>query len=148
MLSKYAIDKIKSAELLSKSLESILTGTNIRVNPKNNKFESYGDGLIDDDFFIGNVFTNYAENIVVDNSNSYILSLPKKGIYSVTSSNKKCINTPNKNGTLVFPANKVTYGSPSENVEDYEIFIHKDTINNIIDTNWKTWNSNFKPPKR
>ena len=132
MDTAYGYEKITSVETFSESLELLMPETKIISNPKDDNFESYGEGISNNNFFIGDVFTNHINSITVKNSNSYILSLPRTGGCNVTSSNGKGFNIPNKNGSLTLPTEKIIYDTPTDITEDYEIILHKSAIDEIF----------------
>ena len=133
MSIEYAYDNITTCEILSQSLEMILPETRITSISKNKEFRSYGDGLIDKNFFIGNVHTDNVEKIIINNLESYVISLPKHGVYSVISKSNKNVNTPKETGSIILPCEKVIYDTPTQFVEDFEVFIHKEAIDKILD---------------
>ena len=132
MEAAYGYNKITSIDTFSESLGILMPEAKIISNPKDDKFESYGEGVNNDNFFIGDVFTNHIDSITIKNLNSYILSLPKIGGCSITSLNKKGFNIPNKNGSLILPTEKIIYDTPTDITEDYEIILPKKLIDKVI----------------
>jgi len=136
MPAKYIYDSHSSTKLLSESFEILIPGSKVECTKKNNKFKSYGDGIIDENFYLGNFATEYMNTILVQNSSSYLLSIPIKGKYFIDTSNDKNIEISEKHALIVFPTDKVLYHSSSDYTDGYDIYVQKKIVNQILDNKY------------
>jgi len=131
MFVEYSSDKIQAPHLLAKSIEELLIGTKVSCKPKGRGFESFGEGVVCDNFFMGKVHTNHIKKMTALDINSYILTIPVFGKYDVNALGKKVTST-SKYGAISMPTEKIIYDSTSEVIADYEVFIHPDELNPVI----------------
>ncbi len=136
MLVEYSHDKIQAPHLLSQSIEELLVGTKVSCKPKDKEFESFGEGVVCDNFFMGKVHTNHIKKMTAFDINSYILTIPVLGKYNVNALGKK-VETSGKYGAISMPTEKIIYDSTSELIADYEVFIHPDELNPVIQKKFK-----------
>ena len=130
---EYSHGLIDSPDIYNQSIEELLDGTKSDCRPSSKEFESFGEGIVCNDFFMGKVNTNHVKEIIVENLNSYILTIPIKGEFSVKTSDAISSNLIGKTGTLSFPTEKITYKSSADFITDYEVFISPDIINPILE---------------
>lgn len=92
---------------------------------------------------MGKVNTNHVKEIIVENLNSYILTVPINGKFSVNTSDRKTTNIIGESGALSMPTDKISYKSASDFITDYEVFINPDIINPILEQKFNI--SNISP---
>jgi AraC-like DNA-binding protein len=131
---EYSHGLIDSPDIYNQSIEELLGGTKSDCRPSSKEFESYGEGIACNDFFMGKVNTNHVKEIIVESLNSYVLTIPIKGEFSVKTSDTVSSNLIGKTGTLSFPTEKITYKSSADFITDYEVFLSPDIINPILES--------------
>lgn len=100
------------------------------------KFFSTGDGIIADNFYVGNNLTRNADFIEVRNSSSCILSIPKRGLYKARVSNQPFHVFNNQRGGILFPDEKVYYKAITSEVDDLMIILGMDDIKAALEKNY------------
>ena len=140
MNNYYITENTSSAETLSKSFESLLSGSRVHARYPKTGFSSSGDGIISKDFFIGNNLTKYLGEIEIQNSSSCILSIPKTGSYSVSVSNNPFQRFTNRSGGIVLPTDKIIYRAESEIVDDLIIIMSMEHLKIILEKNYHIFN--------
>jgi AraC-like DNA-binding protein len=129
----YITESTSSTDVFSKSLETLITGSTIKSRAVLNRFTSTGDGIISDNFYIGNNFTEHLIDIEVQNSASCILSMPKVGSYTTRVSNRSSYNFSKESGGIVLPADNVLYKAISGVVNDLIIIIDMDYLIPVLE---------------
>lgn len=137
MNSKYLFSSTSSVEVLSNSLETVVANAKVVSTAKSAHFKSYGDGISGNHFFMGNLITEHLEIIEVYNSNSYILTIPKKGTYSVATTQNKERIIDGWNGVLTLPTEKIVFDAPTDYIDDYTIYINEENVNRVLNTKYK-----------
>lgn len=136
MSAKYIYDSNSSTKLLSESFETLIPGSKVECKKKNNKFKSYGDGIIDDNFYLGHFATEFMKNILIQNCSSYLISISIKGKYFIDTSYSNNIEISDKHALIVFPTDKVKYHSATDYTDGFDIYIQKNVINQILDNKY------------
>ena len=118
-------EKVTETELMNESLEMIVRGGEVLSTARSSDFISYGDGILDEHFFLGNLVTEHVDIITFSNLSSYIFSIPIKGAYSVksTKNETRCIS--GKSGALTLSTDVVIYDTATDLVDDYTIIFNK-----------------------
>ncbi len=131
-MAEYLFEKVAELELMADSLGSIIHGASISSLASSDDFISYGDGIADKRFYMGNLVTDHIDNITINNNTSYILSIPKTGAYSVKDTQKEERSISGKSGVLALPGDKIIYDASTEKIDDYTIIINNDDLNIAI----------------
>ena len=100
----------------------------MRSKKLSGKFFSSGDGIISENFYVGNNITRNADFIEVRNSSSVILSIPKSGLYKARLSNQPFQVFNNQQGGIMFPDDMVYYKAITNEVNDLIIIISMEDI--------------------
>lgn len=133
MPAEYLFGKVDDTELMDDFLNSIIYGSNVTSRASSNKFISYGDGIVDNGFYLGNMVTDYIDKITINNLTSYILSIPKRGAYSVNDTKREELSIIGNSGVLALPSETIIYDSPTETIEDYTIIINSKELDSAIE---------------
>lgn len=131
-MAEYLFEKVTETELMNESLATIVQGAEVSSRASSDKFISFGDGIIDDDFFMGNLITEHIEHITVTNLSSYILSIPNKGNYSIKDFKNEEKGMSRKSGALTLATDRICYDGISDVVDDYCLIINKKNLNSIL----------------
>ena len=137
---EYSQGIIKSPDIYNQSIEELLEGTKSDCIPSSRKFASYGEGVACKSFFMGKVNTNHVKEIIVNNLNSYILTIPIEGSFNISNSGKKSTNISGVSAALSLPTDKIVYTSCSNFIKDYEVFINPSIINPILEKKFNITN--------
>lgn len=137
MDSQYLFSSTSSLEMLDKSLQTVITNAKVVSTAKSAHFKSYGDGISGNQFFMGNLITEHINSIVVHNSNSYILTVPNKGAYSVATTQIKERTIDGRKGVLILPTEKIVYNAPTNYIDNYTIYVNEENVNRVLNNKYK-----------
>lgn len=137
MSAKYIFEKTSETETLNKSLSALIQNSIVSSQAKSSQFNSWGIGITDDSFYMGNLAIDHVKILSIHNSTSYILSLPKKGAYSVKSVEEELKIVTGKQGALTLPSEKIIYNSVTEIVDDNIIIINAEVLNDALHKKYK-----------
>ena len=132
MSAEYLFEKVGETALMDESLGSIIDGAQVSSLASSKEFISYGDGIADEKFYLGNLVTNYMDHITINNLTSYIFSIPKKGAYSVKDTQREERGIIGRSGVLAIPTDTIIYDSATESVDDYTIILNRNDLNAVI----------------
>lgn len=121
-----------SIDVFSKSFEALIPGAIVNSHKANNKFKSFGEGIISDNFYIGNNVTEAIKDIEVLNSTSCVLTLPRSGKYLTQVSNKTYQNIAGKSGGIVLPVDRIFYKAQTDTIDDLTIVISMNELTPIL----------------
>jgi len=121
-----------SIDVFSKSFEALIPGAIVNSHKANNKFKSFGEGIISDNFYIGNNVTEAIKDIEVLNSTSCVLTLPRSGKYLTQVSNKTYQNIAGKSGGIVLPVDRIFYKAQTGAIDDLTIVISMAELKPIL----------------
>ena len=133
MSAEYLFEKVGETALMDESLGSIIDGAQVSSLASSKEFISYGDGIADENFYLGNLVTNYMDHITINNLTSYIFSIPKKGAYSVKDTQREERGIIGRSGVLAIPTDTIIYDSATESVDDYTIILNRIELNAALD---------------
>ena len=133
MSNYYLTDYTTSVEHLNKAFESIIKGSRFDCRPANDNFSSKGEGIITDNFFIGNFVTKHIESIHIKDFNHFVITLPKTGQFSARIPNSAVINKAGETGAIICSVDEVLYNNPTEIVSDYIINIDRQDIMGLLE---------------
>lgn len=136
MKQSYLTEYTESIEKLSESFEYIISNSKVNLKAVPKGFYSSGEGIVSENFYVGNNLTKGLISIEIEKSESYILSIPKNGKYTVNCSNEKRKKFSRKRGGIVFPAEYVVYTSETDKVDDLIIIVSKKKLNQVLSRNY------------
>lgn len=119
MQNYYLTDHTNSVDHLSRAFETIFVGSKFETKQVNSNFKSKSDGIITDDFFLGNQLLTNIGSIKISEFNHFVLTLPKQGHFVTHFAKTSVNNTRGRSGCLVLPTDKVVYNKPTEFIDDY-----------------------------
>jgi len=132
----YITETTTSIEDFSKSLEALMPGSIVNSHELNNKFKSYGEGIISDNFYIGNNVTVAIDDIEVHNFTSCMLTIPRSGKYSTQVSNETFHHIAGKSGGIVLPVDRIFYEAETYAIDDLTIVIGMEDLKLILKKNY------------
>lgn len=132
MENYYLTETTTSIDDITKSFEYLITNSTITSRATSDKFKSTGEGIISENFYIGNNLTRYLNDIEVLNSSSCILTIPKSGKYSTKVSNQIYKHSAGKLGGIVLPTDRILYKANTDVVDDLIIIIKMDDLKSIL----------------
>ena len=136
MNKSYLTEYTESIDEFSASFEYIIANAKIRSKANEKGFYSSGHGIISEKFYIGNNLTEGLISIEIDNSDSYIFTIPKKGKYKACVSGESRNKFTNKQGGIVLPSKHITYTASSDVIDDLIVIIDKKKIDKILKRNY------------
>ena len=137
---EYSQGIIESPDDYNQSIEGLLGGTKSDCRPSSKEFESYGEGIACKDFFMGKVNTNHVKEIIINNLNSYILTIPIEGSFNINNSGKETTNVRGVSAALSLPTDKIVYSSSTDFIKDYEVFLNPEILNPILEKKFNITN--------
>ena len=138
MENYYLINQTSSLDEYSRSLEYLVPGSTIKSKERSDHFRSSGNGIISSGFFLGNNLTENLAEIEIQNSGSCIISIPLKGKYSISVSNKPTILSTPESGSLILPTDTIRYATDLAKVNDLMIILDYDQVKSILEKNFNT----------
>ncbi len=132
----YLTDYTESIEELSQAFEFLVVNSRVRAKAKSEGFYSTGEGIISKNFYIGNNLTVGLISLVIENSDSCILTIPKSGRYKVTLSKKVTQTFSPKSGGIILPTPHVIYEAITNQVDDLIIIIDLKKLKPIFKKNY------------
>ena len=140
-MDNYYITKTtKSIVFFSKAFEELLPGSTVSAESSSKNFKSFGEGIISENFYIGNNVTECIDNIEIINSTSCILTLPRTGVYSTEVSNKLFEHVAGKSGGIVLPTNRIFYKSAAGIIDDLSIVVDMNELKPILKKSYNVCN--------
>jgi AraC-like DNA-binding protein len=133
MANFYLTDYTTSVEHLNEAFESIIQGSHFDCKAANENFSSKGEGIITDNFFIGNFITKYVESIHIKNFNHFVITLPKTGQFTARIPNTAVLNKAGETGALICSVDEVLYDDPTELVNDHIIIIDRNDLMALLE---------------
>jgi len=118
MQNHYLTDHITSLESLNNAFGAIFQNTLFDCKSSGNDFRAVGEGIITQDFFLGNQKVHNLESINAINFNHYVITIPKEGQFTSNADSKTILNTSGKTGAIVFPTDKLVYRKSTNDISD------------------------------
>lgn len=136
MKNYFITESTTSVESFSKSFEFLISNSKVTTKTSSDTFKSFGDGIISNNFYIGNNHTENLDEIEVQNSDACILSIPKVGHYSTKISNQSFHDFTSESGGIILPVDKVLYKANTDIVDDLIIIISMEDLKPILEKNY------------
>ena len=133
MSGKYLTDHITSVQEMNTAFEALAKGSSWDFRALSAEFYTKGEGIITDNFFIGNFITNNLESITVRNLEHLIISIPRSGQFSFHSGGTTIINKARVSGTLVCGVDQAVYNEAVDTVHDFVIIIDYQDLIDMLD---------------
>ena len=133
MSNYYLTDHTTSVEHLNEAFESIIPGSQFDCKAANDNFSSKGEGIITDNFFIGNFITKHIESIHIKDFNHFVITLPKTGRFTAHIPDSAVINKAGETGALICSVDEVLYNDPTEIVNDHIIIIDRKDLMGVLE---------------
>lgn len=118
MQNHYLTDHITSLESLNNAFGAIFQNTLFDCTSSGNDFSAIGEGIITQEFFLGNQTVHNLETINAINFNHYVITIPKEGQFTSNADSKTILNTSGKTGAIVFPTDKLLYQKSTNYISD------------------------------
>lgn len=144
MQNHYLTDHITSVEDLNVAFKSIYHDSNFDCQTVKKNFYSKGEGIITQDFFLGNQKLNNIDTIHVSNFNHYVITLPRMGHFSSRVDNNTIVNSSLGAGSIVFPTYQVLYNKSTDYVDDLLIAMNHDVLKDLIERKYGILNTEGK----
>ncbi len=133
MKGNYITDHITTVDNLNKAFESIFKGSKFDCKPFEKELSSDGEGIVIDDFFIGNFIGNNIESIHGTNMKDCVISMPRLGYFDTHAANKLVKNKAHESGNVLTAVDEVLYNNPSKVVNNYMVIINHQDLINMLD---------------
>lgn len=126
---KYITDCISSVEDLNKAFESIFKGSTFDCKPFENDLSSIGEGIVIEDFFIGNFKGYNIDSIHGTGMKDCVISMPRFGYFDTQAVHQRVHNKAWETGNILTSVDEVLYDHSSAEVNNYMVIIsHQDLI--------------------
>lgn len=136
MENYFLTESATSVDDVSRSFELLIQNSTVITRARSGNFKSFGDGIISENFYIGNNLTENLDTIEVQNSAACILSLPRVGNYSTRVSNNSFHEFTSESGGIILPADNILYKANSAIVDDLIIIISMEDLKPILEKNY------------
>lgn len=133
MKGNYITDQINTVEQLNKAFESIFKGSRFDCKPFEKELSSVGEGIVIDDFFIGNFIGNDIASIHGTNMENCVISMPRLGYFDTHAVNKTISNKAHEAGNLLTSVDEAIYNNPSRVVNNYMVIINHQDLMNMLE---------------
>lgn len=133
MKGNYITDYITSVNHLNKAFESIFKGSKFDCRSIDNNFSTTGNGIVTDDFFIGNFVGDNIDYIRGTNLNDCIISMPRLGHFETHAVRKTITNKAHEYGNVLAGVDEVLYNNSSTLVNNYMVIINHQDLINMLD---------------
>ena len=133
MQNHYLTDHITSLESLNNAFGAIFQSTLFDCKSSGNDFSAIGEGIITQDFFLGNQTVHNLESINAINFNHYVITIPKEGQFTSNADSKTILNTSGKTGAIVFPTDKLVYRKSTNEISDNIIAMNFNVLKNKLE---------------
>jgi AraC-like DNA-binding protein len=130
MSGNYITDHITSVEQLNKAFESLFRGSKFDCKSFGTDISSTGEGIVIEDFFIGNFIGENIASIHGVHMNNCVISMPRLGHFETSVANKKVRNKAHDVGNIITAVDEAVYDNSSKVVNNYMVIInHQDLLN-------------------
>jgi AraC-like DNA-binding protein len=133
MQNYYLTDQTNSVDHLNRAFESIFAGSKFDTKQVNCNFESKSEGIITDDFFLGNQISSNIESINISDFNHFVITLPKQGQFSTHTDKSTVNNTSGIRGSILLPTERVKYDKATEFINDYLVAFNFQDMMLVLD---------------
>lgn len=133
MKGNYITDCITSIDNLNKAFESIFRGSKFDCKSIDGNFSTIGNGIVTDDFFIGNFIGDNIDYIKGKNLNDCIISMPRIGHFESHAVQKTIANKAHECGNILADVDEVKYNNSSQIVNNYMVIINRQDLINMLD---------------
>lgn len=133
MKGNYITDHISSIDQLNKAFESIFKGSKFDCKPFDKNLSSVGEGIVTEDFFIGNFKGDNIASIRGTNMRDCVISMPRLGHFDTQAVNKVVNNKAHECGNLLTAVDEVLYDNPSKQVNNYMVIINHQDLLHMLD---------------
>lgn len=118
MQNHYLTDHITSLQSLNMAFGAIFNNTVFDCKSSDKSFSAIGEGIITQDFFLGNQKVHNLESITALNFDHYVITIPKEGQFTSNADSKSILNTSGRTGAIVFPTDKLVYQKSTNDISD------------------------------
>lgn len=101
MKGNYITDHITTVDQLNKAFESIFKGSTFDCKSFDDNISSVGEGIVTEDFFIGNFIGDNISSIRGTNLNDFVISMPRLGHFDTMVANKTLNNKAHEAGNIL-----------------------------------------------
>lgn len=144
MQNHFLTDHITTVEDLNQAFKGIYHDSDFDCQSVHKDFFSKGEGIITQDFFLGNQKLNNIDTINITNFNHYVITLPRQGRFSTRVQNNTIVNSSENAGSIVFPTYKVRYSKPTDYVDDLLIAMNSTVLKDLIERKYGILNNEEK----
>ncbi len=130
MVGNYITDHITSVEQLNKAFEVLFRGSRFDCRSFDQGIYSTGEGIVIEDFFIGNYIGDNIASIHGIHMKNCVISMPRLGHFDTHAENKTITNKALESGNILADVDKAIYNNSSKVVNNYMVIInHQDLLN-------------------
>lgn len=129
----YITDHITSVDHLNEAFESIFRGSRFECRPFDDRLSSFGEGIVIEDFFIGNFIGDNIGSIRGSNVKDCIISMPRLGFFDTHAANKVVSNKAHETGNVLTAVDEILYDNSSKVVNNYMVIINHQDLLNMLD---------------
>jgi len=133
MKGNYITDHISTIDQLNKAFESIFKGSKFDCKPFDKNLSSVGEGIVTEDFFIGNFIGDNIASIRGTNMKDCVISMPRLGHFDTHAANKLVNNRAHESGNILTAVDEVLYDNPSKLVNNYMVIINHQDLLHMLD---------------
>lgn len=133
MKGNYITDHITSIDHLNKAFESIFKGSSFQCRSFDERLSSVGEGIVIEDFFIGNFIGDNIASIQGSNVKDCIISMPRLGFFDTHAANTVVSNKAHEIGNVLTAVDNIIYDNPSKVVNNYMVIINHQDLLNILE---------------
>lgn len=133
MKGKYITDCISSVEDLNRAFESIFKGSTFDCKPFDKDLSSIGEGIVIEDFFIGNFKGYNIESIHGTSMKDCVISMPRFGHFDTQAVHQRVKNKARETGNVLTAVDEVLYYNSSVEVNNYMVIINHQDLINMLD---------------
>ena len=112
MSGNYITDHITSVEQLNKAFESLFRGSKFDCKSFDTGIYSIGEGIVIEDFFIGNFIGDNIASIHGVHMNNCVISMPRLGHFETSVANKRVRNKAHEAGNILTAVDEAIYDNP------------------------------------
>ena len=133
MKGNYITDCNTSVEDLNKAFESIFTGSTFDCKPFDRDLSSIGEGIVIEDFFIGNFKGYNIASIRGTGMKDCVISMPRFGYFDTHAASRRVHNRALETGNVLTAVDEVLYDNSSVHVNNYMVIINHQDLINMLD---------------
>lgn len=133
MKGNYITDQMTSVEQLNKAFESLFRGSKFDCRSFDTGIYSTGEGIVIEDFFIGNYIGDNIASIHGTQMKNCVISMPRLGHFDTSVANKTVHNKAHKSGNILTDVDEAMYNNSSKVVNNYMVIIRHHDLMNMLD---------------